>query len=85
MTHFSVLVLAGVIMLCVYLAPLFLRPLDFIQNAGKYIIGLFSYLLLMPMFINVFTIYAMANLHDVSWGNRPASTGTEAFSHNKVE
>jgi len=26
----------------------------------------------------------MCNLHDVSWGNRPSSTGTEAFSANKA-
>lgn len=25
----------------------------------------------------------MCNLHDVSWGNRPSSTGAEAFSANK--
>ena len=37
----------------------------------------------MPMFTNVFQIYAMCNLHDVSWGNRPTSTGTEAFTANK--
>jgi hypothetical protein len=83
--HFSVLTLAGVVMLGVYLAPMILRPIDFLNNAGKYIIGLFSYLALMPMFINIFTIYAMANLHDVSWGNRPTSTGQEAFSQNKQE
>lgn len=27
----------------------------------------------------------MANLHDVSWGNRPSSTGTEAFSSAKKD
>lgn len=42
-----------------------------------------SYMLLMPVFTNVFQIYAMCNLHDVSWGNRPASTGQEAFTANK--
>ena len=35
------------------------------------------------MFTNVFQIYAMCNLHDVSWGNRPADTGTSAFTANK--
>ena len=28
---------------------------------------------LTPTLINVFVIYAIANLHDVSWGNRPSS------------
>ena len=27
---------------------------------------------LTPTFINVFVIYAVANLHDISWGNRPS-------------
>lgn len=79
-THFSWEVFAGAIMLVVYLIPIILRPLDFASNIYKYIVGLVSYFLLMPMFLNVFTIYAMCNLHDVSWGNRPTSTGTEAFS-----
>ena len=79
-THFSWLTLAGVIMLSVYLVPIILRPGDFLTNASKYVVGFISYFLMMPMFLNVFTIYAMCNLHDVSWGNRPASTGTEAFT-----
>ena len=37
----------------------------------------------MPMFTNVFQIYAMCNMHDVSWGNRPSSTGTEAFTGDR--
>lgn len=40
---------------------------------------------MMPVFINIFQIYAMCNLHDVSWGNRPASTGQEAFSNQRKE
>ena len=84
-TNFSLLVLAGVIMLCIYLIPMILRPVDFLSNLGGYIVGLFTYLLLIPMYINVFSIYAFCNLHDVSWGNRPTTqgTGTEAFSADK--
>jgi hypothetical protein len=83
--HFNVLTVAGIIMLVVYLMPFIMRPLDFIDNASSYIVGLISYLILMPMFINVFSIYSMCNLHDVSWGNRPTSTGQEAFTDNKKE
>ena len=83
--YFSWLELAGVIMLSVYLLPFILRPVDFIQNAGNYIMGLFAYLFLLPMFTNVFQIYAMCNLHDVSWGNRPTSTGAEAFTADKAK
>jgi len=84
-TNFSVLVLAGVIMLSIYVVPMILRPVDFLSNLGGYIVGLFTYILLIPMYINVFSIYAFCNLHDVSWGNRPTTTttGTEAFSANK--
>lgn len=79
-THFSWVVLAGVILFSVYLIPIVFRPLDFARNIFKYIVGFVSYFLMIPMFLNVFTIYAVCNLHDVSWGNRPTSTGTEAFS-----
>ncbi len=73
-------------MLSIYAIPMLFRPLDFLSNMGGYIIGLFAYILLIPMFVNVFSIYAFSNLHDVSWGNRPTTTGTgtEAFSANKA-
>ena len=85
-TNFSYLVLAGVIMLSIYLVPFIMRPIDFLSNMGGYIVGLLSYIMLIPMFVNVFSIYAFSNLHDVSWGNRPSTTGTgtEAFSASKV-
>ena len=67
-------------MLSVFVVPIVSRPIDFLSNAGKYIVGLISYLLLMPMFTNVFQLYAMTNLHYVSWGNRPAQQGTDAFT-----
>ena len=81
--HFSLLTLSGVIMLSVYLVPILLRPIDFIFNFQQYVIGLVSYLLLLPTFINVMQIYSMSNLHDISWGNRPSVTaGTNALSAN---
>ena len=79
--YFSPLVLAGVIMLSVYLVPMVMRPIDFLENLASYLVGFLSYLCLIPMFTNVFQIYAMSNLHDISWGNRPSTgSGTEAFS-----
>jgi F0F1-type ATP synthase membrane subunit a len=79
--HFSWLVLAGVIMLAIYTIPFLLRPIDFLENFKGYVVGMIAYLILIPMFANIFSIYSMANLHDISWGNRPTtSTGTEAFS-----
>lgn len=82
---FSWLTVAGVILLGVYLVPMVFRPIDFLRQPVKYLYGFVAYFLMMPMYLNVFTIYALCNLHDVSWGNRPASTGTEAFSAVKKE
>lgn len=82
-TYFSVLTLAGYIMLSLYFVPMILRPVDFARNVPKYVIGLVSYILLLPTFINVMQIYSMSNLHDISWGNRPSvSAGTNALSAN---
>lgn len=46
--------------------------------------GLLSYLFMMPTFINIMQIYAMCNLHDISWGNRPTTQaqGVEAVTFN---
>lgn len=82
---FNYLLLAAIIMLGTYLLPIILRPVDFVKNIGRYTFGLISYLLLIPMYLNVFTIYAICNLHDVSWGNRPTGTGTEAFTAAESE
>ena len=72
-------------MLSIYAIPMLFLPIDFLSNMGGYLVGLLAYILLIPMFVNVFSIYAFSNLHDVSWGNRPTTTGTgtEAFSANK--
>jgi hypothetical protein len=69
------------IMLSVYLLPIALRPLDFLFNAPRYLIGLVSYIILLPCFINIMQVYSMCNLHDISWGNRPsASAGANQLS-----
>ena len=34
------------------------------------LIGSIHFLLATPIYINIFTIYAISNIHDVSWGNR---------------
>mmetsp|Transcript_14061 Transcript_14061/g.15710 ORF Transcript_14061/g.15710 Transcript_14061/m.15710 type:complete len:189 (-) Transcript_14061:109-675(-) len=35
-----------------------------------YLLGVMFLIFLSPMYINIFIIYSMANLHDVSWGSR---------------
>mmetsp|Transcript_16094 Transcript_16094/g.27182 ORF Transcript_16094/g.27182 Transcript_16094/m.27182 type:complete len:339 (-) Transcript_16094:535-1551(-) len=69
--HLSVGALVGPFLLSAYAMPLVLRPLDFLQNFKKYTIGIVCYLCMLPVFGSVLQIYAMSNLHDVSWGNRP--------------
>ena len=40
------------------------------MNPFKYILGIIILMFLAPMYINIIIIYSMANLHDISWGNR---------------
>ena len=49
----NILTLSGVVMLSIYLLPMILRPLDFLFNFKQYIIGLFSYIIMLPVFINI--------------------------------
>jgi len=34
------------------------------------LVGSLQFLMATPIYINIFTIYAICNIHDVSWGNR---------------
>lgn len=51
--QFSLLVFSGIIMSSVYLIPIILRPFDFLSNFKAYFVGLFTYIFMMPTFINV--------------------------------
>ena len=76
--HFSFFKICGIIMLCVFLFPFVLRPKDVLFNCKGYFVGVTVYILMLPAFISVMSIYAMCNLHDLSWGNRPSvSSGAE--------
>jgi hypothetical protein len=50
----------------------FLPPLLNIwrMNPVKYFLGVVILIFLTPTYINIIIIYSMANLHDISWGNR---------------
>jgi cellulose synthase/poly-beta-1,6-N-acetylglucosamine synthase-like glycosyltransferase len=55
-------------LLGVYIIPL---VLNFHRlNIWKYLVGALWLMFLSPMYINIFIIYSIANLHDISWGNR---------------
>jgi cellulose synthase/poly-beta-1,6-N-acetylglucosamine synthase-like glycosyltransferase len=40
-------------------------------NVKKVIMRTIQFLLMTPVYVNVFQIYAICNIHDCSWGNRP--------------
>ena len=40
------------------------------MNIVKYFFGVIILVFLSPTYINIIIIYSMANLHDISWGNR---------------
>lgn len=42
------------------------------------ILTILPYLFALPSFVNIFQIYSMSNLHDVSWGTRPEVPETPA-------
>jgi hypothetical protein len=71
--YFSYTVLCGWIMMTVFLFPMILRPFDFLNNFTAYMVGMITYVCLLPTFTNIMQIYSMCNLHDLSWGNRPAA------------
>ena len=79
--NFIPLTLCGVIMFSIFAYPSMLRPIDFITNFRGYALGFGAYLIMLPGFINVMNLYSMCNLHDLSWGNRPSTSGgTNAFT-----
>ena len=44
----------------------------------RFVFGSLVMIFLSPTFINVFVLYAIANLHDISWGNRPKNADISA-------
>lgn len=67
-----------VVVIGAYLVPLFLhiKTVKFVDFAK----GILYVLFMTPTFINVNSIYAVCNIHDVSWGSRPVGTNTQSNS-----
>ena len=65
-------------MCCIFMVPIFMRPMDFLFHMKGYLIGMFTYIFMLPTFINIMAIYSMCNLHDISWGNRPSAAAAMA-------
>ncbi len=84
-TYFSPLTMAGFVMTSIFLMPFILRPIDFMQNFKNYVFGFIAFLIMMPYYANIMFIYSICNLHDVSWGNRPATTGMETVAVSEAD
>lgn len=71
---FSVLFL--LIFLLSYLLPLIvnIRNLKF----SDFVKGIIYVTYLSPTYVNIFTIYSISNIHDVTWGSRPTTDHNEA-------
>ena len=74
--NINLLAIGVTISLSSFVMPMLLRPGDYCANIVRYTVGFVIYLFLFPTFATVLQIYAMANLHDISWGNRPAQSGS---------
>ena len=81
----SMFKVASGLMLGLYLLPMILRPLDFIMNFFKYTIGMICYILMMPTFVNVLQIFAICNLNDITWGNRPVVDYSKTALKEEIE
>ena len=76
--HISYLTISGCVMMSVFLLPILMRPMDALFHLKGYLIGMITYIFMLPTFINIMAIYSMSNLHDVTWGNRPAAGAATA-------
>jgi len=53
-----------------YIVPLLMNIFSLMSNIFGVFFGLISYIVMTPTYVNTFVIFAFANLHDVTWGNR---------------
>ena len=51
----------------------------------KYIVGIPLLIFMAPMYINIFIIYSMSNLHDISWGNRETDSRKSMETKKNLE
>jgi MFS family permease len=51
----------------------------------KYFFGVIILLFLLPTYVNIIIIYSMANLHDVSWGNRATDDKNGEMTRRNLE
>ena len=54
-------------------------------NFCKYWVGVLILLLLSPLYINIFIIYSMCNLHDISWEDRGSQSNIANRNRDTLE
>ena len=62
-----------IIILASLLAPIVFRPVDFVKNIGRYMLGMIMYICMLPLYTTILPIYSICNSHHISWGNRPGT------------
>jgi hypothetical protein len=77
---FGVIFLLAIIAL--YIVPMFLhlktlKIVDFLK-------GIVYLIFMTPTYINIMAVYAVSNIHDVSWGSRPVGTISNAISKKEA-
>lgn len=71
----SLAVLFILAFLASYLVPLMLNLHHL--KAADFLKGVVYSIYLSPTYVNIFTIFAISNIHDVSWGSRPATNNAK--------
>jgi len=64
--------------------PIMFRPFDILKNFKGYLIGMMLYIFFYPAFSVLMQIFAICNLHDLSWGNRPSAAGAANVAVSKM-
>jgi cellulose synthase/poly-beta-1,6-N-acetylglucosamine synthase-like glycosyltransferase len=79
--------IVGYLMIVTLASSYFVPPLLNLTriNFCKYIVGMGIMIFLSPMYINIFIIYSMANLHDISWGNRDTDSKKSIETRKNLE
>lgn len=62
------------ILISYYSFPPLLRAKNLGCNFLRYVCGTLILTMMTPVYVNIVLPYSMANLHDVSWGNRDSGT-----------
>lgn len=71
-----------ILIIAVYIIPLFLHMKTL--SVADFLKGIVYLLFMTPTYINIMAVYAVSNIHDVSWGSRPAGAVSSAVSKKEA-